>query len=153
LHREARVSSHADVVDVLAILPWLRARELPDGRRFCFDLFHRRRLYRVEAVVGPVEPVDSPLGQRRARRIDARVLRSAGRDARELAIWLSDDDDRVPLRARTSEGVGDVELRLVRFERGGRMPAPPSPSTPSSSTPSPNTPSPSTPSPSTPSPP
>jgi hypothetical protein len=120
LRREARVSSRTDVVDVLAILPWLRARDLREGRRFCLDLFHRRRLFRIEASIGPIETVAAPQGPRRGRRIDARVLRSAGREARELAVWLSDDEHRVPLRARTTEGVGDVELRLLRFVPGRR---------------------------------
>lgn len=143
--RKARVSSRAEVVDLLGILPWLRARELPEGRRFCLDLFHRRRLFRVEAVVGPIEALELPIGPRRGRRIDARILRATGREPRELVVWLSNDDDRVLLRARTPEGVGDIELRLTRYVRGRRTqtkpqhagPTPPAPSPPSPPAPSP----------------
>jgi len=130
VHKEARVSSRAEVVDLLAVLPWLRSRELVAGRRFCVELFHRRRLYRVEGVFGAVEVVQVPAGQRRGRRIDAAVQRAEGRKPRALEVWLSDDDERVPLLVRSPEGVGSIELRLAHHQRGraaSRPAAPPSP--------------------------
>jgi hypothetical protein len=115
--KEAHLTSRTDIVDVLGMVPWIRTRDLVRGRRFCLDLFHRRRLYRFEGRVGEVEQVDTPQGPRRARHIRAQLVRGGPRQPRPMDLWVSDDDDRVPLLARSPEGVGAIELRLTHHAR------------------------------------
>jgi hypothetical protein len=136
IRREAQVRASADVVDVLSLLPWLRSRVLLAGRTYCLELFHRRRLHRIDVVAGDLEPVGTAVGSFRGRRLDAQIQRADGRTPRLLQIWLSDDDDRVPLLLRSPEGLGSVEMRLVRRLRGRPLVRPARPLSSSSSSPS-----------------
>jgi len=103
---QAHVKTSADVVDTLGIVYWLRARELREGQRFCFEMLHRKKLWQVEAVVGGVASTTSPAATRSARRIDVTILRAKkGKEARPMTVWLSDDAERLPLLLTTPEYV------------------------------------------------
>lgn len=121
--RAGRFTSASEVVDLLSVVYYLRAHELPEGAPFCFELYHRRRLWRVSGVVRGVEVVAAPAGSRSARRLDAMLTR-AGRDApppRPVTTWISMDAERVPWLVRTPEGIGQIEARLRSVTRGRRL--------------------------------
>lgn len=120
--RTVELQSGAHVVDLLSLLYTLRTRELRAGAAVCFDLYHRRKLWRVDGTVGDVELVRAPAGARRGRRIDTLIHRTTpGDPPRPLTVWLSEDADRVPLAVSTPEGPGQLELKLVS-RRAGRHP-------------------------------
>lgn len=124
LDKKARLKSSADVVDLLSVVYYLRSRALPPGAPFCFELYHRRRLWRVEGTVGGVELVRAPIGARRAQRLDARISATTGKqkaEPRQVTAWLSDDADRFPVLVSTPDKVGSLELRLLSAERGRRL--------------------------------
>lgn len=127
LHREgpggpsllgAQLKSGADIVDLLSLFYYLRARDLREGDALCMDLYHRRRLWRVEGKVTGAEVVRVPAGARRARRLDVRILRGESVAPRPLSIWLSEDEHHVPVRVASPEQLGEVELRLVSHKAG-----------------------------------
>ena len=123
IDHKGRFRSGADVVDVLSIIYYLRAHELPAEAPFCFELYHRRRLWRVTGTVRGVELVSAPAGARRARRLDA-VLTRVGKNApppRPVTAWISADADRVPWLVRTPEGMGNIEARLRSMSPGRRL--------------------------------
>lgn len=125
IDKSARLKSNADVVDMLSVVYYLRSRELPAGARFCFELYHRRRLWRVDGAVADVELVRPPIGARRARRLEASVRRVGGADPpppRPVTVWMSDDADRLPvLIATPSPRGGQIEVRLLAVEPGRRL--------------------------------
>lgn len=121
--RSGRFQSSADVVDILSVVYYLRARELPAETPFCFELYHRRRLWRVTGTVKDVELVRAPAGARRARRLEAQLAR-IGKGApppRPVTAWISADADRVPWLVRTPEGLGNLEVRLSAITPGRRL--------------------------------
>ncbi|MCC7072516.1 MAG: DUF3108 domain-containing protein [Deltaproteobacteria bacterium] len=121
--RSGRFSTASEVVDLVSVIYYLRAHELPADAPFCFELYHRRRLWRVSGVVRGVEVVTAPAGSRRARRLDATLAR-AGKDApapRPVIAWISLDDERVPWLVRTPEGFGQIEARLRSLTHGRRL--------------------------------
>ena len=109
-----KMSSRADVVDVLSVIPWLRSRAISEGDRFCVELFHRRRLYRAQGRVGPIETLKSEVGSRRAWRIDVDILHVKAKKPRHISIWMSADADRLPLSVKTAEAIGDIDVRLTK---------------------------------------
>lgn len=116
LKRSNKASSRADVVDILSIVYWLRSRELVQGDRFCFEMFHRRRMWRVEGTVGGVAETASPFATRKARRLDLAVQRNRpGQPSRALTVWVSDDADRLPLLLSTPDR---IEVKLTGFKAG-----------------------------------
>jgi hypothetical protein len=121
--RRAKLATDADVLDFLSVIYALRARTVPEGGAFCFDLYHRRRLWRVEGKGMGTELVRAPLGSRMARRLEAKV-RGLGKEPpppRVLTAWISIDADRLPVLVSSPEGVGAIEVRLVGHERGRRL--------------------------------
>jgi hypothetical protein len=118
------LNTASDVVDVLSVVYYLRGHELDEGTPFCFELYHRRRLWHVEGTVGAVEVVQSPAGARAARRLDAVVTRIGSGVApppRPVTAWLSDDADRFPVLVSTPDKLGDIEVKLTSFVRGRRL--------------------------------
>lgn len=117
--QEARLKSSSDVVDLLSLLYYVRGRPLTAGTPICLDLFHRRRLWRVDGTVGGVEVVRVPAGERKARRWDLRIERTArGAPPRPLTVWVSEDADRLPLLVATPEGLGKLEVKLAGHASG-----------------------------------
>ncbi|MDP2345276.1 MAG: DUF3108 domain-containing protein [Deltaproteobacteria bacterium] len=124
VNKSGQSTSRADVVDILSIVYWLRSRQLEPGKRFCFEMFHRRRLWRLEGKVGVVKDTVSPFATRKARRLDLSVLRAEGKDPRPLTVWVSDDADRLPLLVSTSD---NIDVRLTTFARGRAVVVAPAP--------------------------
>lgn len=121
--RSGRFTSGAEVVDLVSVIYYLRAHQLPADAPFCFELYHRRRLWRVSGTVGAVELVAAPAGARRARRLDALLART-GKEApapRPVTAWISVDADHVPWLVRTPEGIGQLEARLRAIRPGRRL--------------------------------
>ncbi|MBI1948634.1 MAG: DUF3108 domain-containing protein [Deltaproteobacteria bacterium] len=121
--RGGRFSTAAEVVDLVSVIYYLRAHQLPPDAPFCFELYHRRRLWRVTGTVADVEVVSAPAGSRRARRLDAMLART-GKGApapRPVTAWISADADHVPWLVRTPEGIGQLEARLSSITAGRRL--------------------------------
>jgi hypothetical protein len=121
--KSAQLKSSADVVDLLSVMYYLRARELSPHAPLCFELYHRRRLWRADgSVVGP-EMVSVPSGARRARRVEMMVTGVGAKPPppRKVTAWISDDADRIPVLITTPDHLGDIEVRLLTHERGRRL--------------------------------
>jgi hypothetical protein len=118
----AKLQSRAELLDVLSVVYAMRARAYVPGERYCFEVYHRRRLWRVEGEVGAVELARSPYTTRRAWKV-AGKLRQVGSPAkaRPVTTWVSADDDRLPLRVKTPDVIGDLEVQLTRFRPGRRL--------------------------------
>lgn len=124
IDKNAKLRSSADVVDLLSVIYYLRSRELTTSTPVCFELYHRRRLWRVEGTVKPAEMKSAPIGSRRALRLEAVVTRVGGRDPpppRPVTAWITDDADRLPLLVSTPDKMGNVEVRLLSHTRGRRL--------------------------------
>lgn len=124
IDKTARLRSSADVVDLLSVIYYLRARELTASTPVCFELYHRRRLWHVEGVVKPAELKSAPIGSRRAVRLEAVVTRVGGLDPpppRPVTAWITDDADRLPLLVSTPDKLGNIEVRLLSHTRGRRL--------------------------------
>ncbi len=110
-------------LDPLGIIHALRRSALEPGRSFRATLFTERNLYRAECLVVGRERVRVPAGPRDAFlvRVDIRkVVKGKPEDhGRQAAIWISDDEDRVPVRIDADTKVGRISLRLTRYRRGG----------------------------------
>jgi hypothetical protein len=122
---KGRAKATSDLVDVLSVVYYIRARQLDEGAPFCFEIYHRRRLWRAEGKVTGVETVSPPWGAHRGRRLDATLrLVGGGKSApapRPFSVWLSTDADRLPLLVRTPDRLGDIEVRLRGFTPGRRL--------------------------------
>jgi hypothetical protein len=113
-----------DLVDVVSIVYYSRSRLMTEAEKFCFEIYHRRVLYLVEGQIGGIETVRTPIGLIQAHRVDVQLRRKRGSSkasARQVTVWLSADDRRLPVLVQTPEKVGNLQVRLKAWLPGHRL--------------------------------
>jgi len=120
--------SGLDVWDYNTFLIALRAWEQPPGSKVRVEVFRSRFLWSVEMQVRGREKIETELpdlGEVAALRFDAHMYRldregkkDATAEERDLSIWISDDDGRVPLRTVARTDYGDIRMDIVDYSPG-----------------------------------
>jgi Protein of unknown function (DUF3108) len=113
--RELHLTSPAH--DPLSALYILRTLPMRPGESTSLAVVNEGVLSNVKVTVAGRETLETPLGRQAAWKLIPRVLDSQGRQAGdELAIWISDDSQRLPLRidAKVDVGVFRLVLREAR---------------------------------------
>ena len=117
-----------EVWDYNAFLVALRAWEQPTGSKVSVEVFRSRFLWNVDMQIRGREKIHTALpdlGEVSALRLDAHMYRldregkkDPGADERNLSIWISDDDGRVPLRTVARTDYGDIRMDIVDYSPG-----------------------------------
>lgn len=122
--RKSKLTSSGHLLDVLSVIYYMRSRKLTPGEPFCFEIYHRRRLWRVTGNVGASKLVTAPVMTRRARVLEGELrLVGGGKKAkpRQIRAWVSEDDDRLPLLVETPDNLGTLEVKLRDWRPGRRL--------------------------------
>ena len=125
---EPQKVSRSEVWDYNTFLVALRAWEQPPGSKVSVEVFRSRFLWNVDMKIRGREKIQtdlSDLGEVMALRFDAhmyRLDREGNRDTttpeRDLSVWISDDDGRVPLRTAARTDYGDLRMDIVDYSPG-----------------------------------
>jgi len=122
---EPQKVSMPDTWDYDSFLVALRSWEGTPGSSVSAEVLRSRYLWHVDMKIHGKEDLHTALGDFPALRLDGHTYRldrndnkSAGNDPRDFAIWISDDDARVPLRVRTKTDYGDVDMEIVDYQQG-----------------------------------
>jgi hypothetical protein len=102
--------------DPLSALFVLRSIPMKAGEKFNMPVTDAGDIYKVQMQVGTVEPVKTGLGSVNGLKIVPVVTSTRGTPPRGLAIWLSDDARRLPLKIEAQLPVGKFTVTL----RGAR---------------------------------
>ncbi len=116
---------HAEVLDLLSMIYYLRAARLRPGGEMCFDLVANRRFWRFHGMVAPAsERVDSAAGAFDSIRLDAVLTRVDGSGPkRHIHFWFSTDQRRLPVAAVSEIDLGPVRAMLSGTSRPSGQPA------------------------------
>ncbi|MBN2358625.1 MAG: DUF3108 domain-containing protein [Deltaproteobacteria bacterium] len=116
------VEGGAPIQDVLSVVYFARSRELAEGQDYCVELYYGKRLWVVRGRVVGRELVSTPAGPYRALKITGEAARD-GLPAlvRPLTVWISQDDDRLPLQLTSPSAYGEIEVKIDQFRRGRRL--------------------------------
>ena len=100
--------------DALSVIYVLRAIPLKPGGSVSIPVTDSGKMYKVQVRVGNVEPVKTGIGTVNAYRITPTVTDMQGKpeSTRGLAIWISDDARRLPVRMQAEVAVGNFNLTL-----------------------------------------
>lgn len=117
-----------EVWDYNAFVVALRAWEQPPGSKVSVEVFRSRYLWNVDMQIRGREKIETALpdlGEVMALRLDAHMYRldregkkDPAADERNLSIWISDDDGRVPLRTVARTDYGDIRMDIVDYSPG-----------------------------------
>ena len=98
---------------------YLRSRKMVEQKPFCFEVYHRRRLWRVEGQVVGTETLKRGPLQGEAKVIEARFRRlgggKAGGKPHSIKVWLSKNTQQLPLKLTSTLGLGEIEVDLSRY--------------------------------------
>ena len=106
-----------DTQDIVTAVYKLRGKDLAVGKRFVFKVSDSGLVYHVPVNVTGRERIKSKLGKRWCWRIEpeifgtGRIIEQKGK----LTIWITDDEDRVPVSAKLKTELGNVNIKLSRF--------------------------------------
>jgi Protein of unknown function (DUF3108) len=108
--------------DPLAAIYVLRARPLKAGDRMTMPIADNGQQYTIDVGVSAPEVVRCGLGAISAWKLTP-VARGAGPAAREIALWISDDSRRLPVKISAELPIGRFEFTL-RQAQGASAAAP-----------------------------
>jgi hypothetical protein len=101
------------VQDALSALYVLRAIPLKSGDRMTMPVSDNGKLYRIQIEVGALEKVKTPLGEISSWRLKPTIVDAKGQSqGRNMAIWVSDDARRLPVKYQAEVAVGSFNLTL-----------------------------------------
>lgn len=99
--------------DALSAIYVLRALPLKPGASISMPVSDSGRAYRVQVTVGAPEDVKSGIGTVRAWRVTPAIFDERGRPTgRSMALWMSDDARRLPVKLQADLAVGSFQLTL-----------------------------------------
>jgi hypothetical protein len=101
--------------DAVSVIYALRAMDLKAGVPVVMPLSINGATYRVRIVAGPRETVSCGLGQVNAVRLTPSLVDApadAESDAKNMAVWISDDSRRLPVLMQAEFAIGTFKLTL-----------------------------------------
>lgn len=109
-----------EAMDVAGAVYMMRQLPLKEGMNMCFDVYGVRRMWRMTGTVVKREHVSLPIGEFDAWHLSGTAVR-LDRPAvkREVHVWISDDERRLPLAAVGSIDLGAVRATLTSYSRPG----------------------------------
>ena len=117
---ESRTAAKKDIVipgftqDALSAIYVLRSIPIKAGDKFNMPITDNGKIYRVQMQAGAVEPVKTGLGTVNGLKITP-VITGPDKDSpRELAVWVSDDARRLPLKMEAQLLVGKFVITLSK---------------------------------------
>lgn len=109
-----------EALDVIGATYLIRQLPMEPGARFCFDAYGIRRLWRVTGKVEGREHVSLPVGEFEAWHLAGVSVRTDDhKQRREVHLWISDDDRRLPLVVIGVIDIGVARATLSAFDRPG----------------------------------
>ena len=110
-----------EIFDPLSLIYHVRTLDLAVGRSHEFTLLADGKLYTVHAAVTRRETITVPAGKFDCLVVEPRMASPAGvfrDDQNRLQIWISDDDQRLPVRIRSDVAIGAITATLRAVSKG-----------------------------------
>jgi len=107
--------------DIVSAIYFLRTLDLTPGNSFTIPVSDSGRVFQVPAtVVAEKKKMKSVIGKVSVVRIDVEIF-GPGRPVEEgkgkMSIWVTDDERRIPIKARLSHDIGQLDLTLKSMQR------------------------------------
>ena len=107
--------------DIVSAIYFLRTLPLTPGQSFNLAVSDSGRVFQVPAVVvAEKKPMKSVLGKVAVVRIDVDLFgpgRPIEQGKGKMSIWVSNDERRLPLKARLSTDMGQLDITLKSVQR------------------------------------
>jgi Protein of unknown function (DUF3108) len=102
----------ACVEDIVTAFYYLRRHDLHVGQDIHMNLNDGGESQEITVEVQAREPIPTALGNRMAFRLEPKIFGTLYKKKGSLLVWLSDDDQRLPLRLKMKISVGTFTSNL-----------------------------------------
>ena len=107
--------------DIVSAIYFLRTLDLTPGNSFVIPVSDSGRVFQVPAhVVAEKKKMKSIVGKVAVVRIDVEMF-GPGRPVEEgkgkMSIWVTNDERRIPIKARLSHDIGQLDITLKSIQR------------------------------------
>jgi Protein of unknown function (DUF3108) len=118
----AKTFLHSPVFDIFSAMLHIRSQTLADGDRIKLVVQPFKTPYLLTAMVAGREPHDGRNTIRLnvgMRRIDTKTmeLRAYKKLKKDATLWLSDDQDRIPVEFRAAIFIGEIRATLAGYRK------------------------------------
>ncbi len=108
-------------LDYASSLLQLRGYDLKVGQAYPIFVTSKGKFYYIEMSVAEIESRKTDLGQRDCFRLEptkafprSKLFKEGG----NMSIWITNDDQRIPVRFDVKTSVGTASIRLEKYEAG-----------------------------------
>ena len=110
------------IQDVLSVMYFARSRTFYENQDFCTELYYGKRLWVIRGTLQGQRSISTKAGSFNAWKLKA-VAERDGRPhfKRRFSMWISADDDRLPLRLVAPSSYGEITVDIDGFTRGRRL--------------------------------
>lgn len=105
------------VQDALSAIYLVRTKSLKEGERITVPISDAAKVYNIEVVAVGIDNIKVDAGRFKAMKLDAKIF--GGRyitRSGEMTVWVSDDELRIPVRARIKTAGVTVTIQLERVQ-------------------------------------
>jgi hypothetical protein len=108
--------------DFASALLWMRTQPLAEDSRFEIPIFTTKGTFLLQASVVGRETIETKAGVFDAWKVQVRTAFEGNFEAkRDTFIWLSADENRVPVRVSAEFAVGSLVVNLSGYRPGGQL--------------------------------
>ncbi|AKU91219.1 DUF3108 domain-containing protein [Vulgatibacter incomptus] len=108
-----------DAFDPVSAAYMMRTLDFREGQSLCFDSYGIRKLWRLKGKVVGLEEVRVPAGTFQAWHVEGLAVRTDDpRSAREIHVWITNDERRLPVAALGVIDLGAVRAQLSSVGKG-----------------------------------
>jgi hypothetical protein len=102
--------------DLISAIYFLRTQTLEPGRTLELDISDSGAVYRIPVKVGARKRMKTVVGRVQAVRVEVGIFgaeRLVDRKG-EMTLWITDDERRLPVRARVNTDIGTLDITLKK---------------------------------------
>jgi hypothetical protein len=107
--------------DIVSAVYFLRTLDLTPGNSFTIPVSDSGRVFQVPAsVVAEKKKMKSVVGKVAVVRIDVEIFgpgRPVEQGKGKMSIWVTDDERRIPIKARLSHDIGQLDITLKSIRK------------------------------------
>jgi hypothetical protein len=119
-NKEGKIKITDHTMDVAAAIYYMRTFEYknkPEGYKFPMDIYIDNKLYNLSVTYAGKDVIDSDLGKVSCIKLKPQlVVERVFKDENAMTVWVSDDENHIPVRIQTDIYVGSLKVDLTSYK-------------------------------------
>lgn len=119
-NKEGKISITDHTMDVAAAIYYMRTfdyRNKPEGYKFPMDIYIDNQLHHLSVTYAGKETIQTDLGKVACVKLKPQlVVDRVFKDQDAMTVWVSDDENHIPIRIQTDIYVGSLKVDITSYK-------------------------------------